>query len=573
MWKYSLGNRHIVILFWILLSIGGTAELIIDPYLVSRIMNSIQENGGVDSNNLSFLIWCLVGLVVNTVIFWMFHGPSRVMEMDNAFGVRRNYRMHFLKGILGLPLQWHTDNPSGQTNDRIEKGTTALYAFSEDTFEIIYAFTRLVVSYIVLMYFSFTAGALATVFIVISILITIKIDKILVVNYSRLSKAENATATTVLETISNITTVIMLRIEKHVLDGVINSVDRQKDLTHKTNRLGEFKWFLTSLMCSLMVLCVMSHYFWSQASSGKTVLYGTVFILYSYLSVMSQVFFKFTGMYSDVIKRRVRTENAELVSSDFVDKELDTETLPIGWREIEIRNLCFSYPDMGKGQLVDINLKLKRGQKVAFVGRSGSCKSTMLMIMRGLYEFQAGTILVDGVVCKNGFADFGDSVALSPQHPETFSGTILYNLTLGAEYTEEQVAKALYVACFDEFVESLPKKLDSVVKEKGVKLSGGEFQRLSIARGMLATTGKGIVLLDEPTSSLDALTERMVIERISREMDDRLMICVTHKTQLLDRFDLVVVFDKGRVVGQGKPADLFDNCPAFRRLVEFPEEP
>lgn len=572
MWKYSRGNRKIVILFWTLSSMAGMTALIIEPFFVSRIMNSIQEHNGVDSSNFYTLLGYLAGTVLVTIVFWLFHGPSRVMEMSNAFGVRRSYRDHFLRGILGLPMQWHTDHNSGETIDRVEKGTTALYSFSEDTFEIIDAFTRFIVSFVVLTCFSFTAGIIALFFIIISIIITVRIDRTLVANYALTSKAENATATTIFETLSNISTVITLRVEKLVHGGIMDSIDKQRALQDRTVRLNEFKWFLTSLMCSLTMFTVLAHYLWTKFSSGSAVLYGSVFLLHSYLSGMGHVFFRFTGTYSNLVRQRVRAANAEGIAKDFKEGELDTRVLPSNWQDIEIRGLNFAYPETDKQHLNDVCLRLQRGQKVAFVGHSGGGKSTMLKLMRGLYQPISGAIVLDGKDCAGGFQDFGDSVALLPQTPEIFNETIRYNLTLGAQYTDDQINMALRVSCLEDVVNRLPKGLESSIKEKGVNLSGGEVQRLAVARGLLASIGKGIVLLDEPTSSLDALNERMVFDRLVREMGGRLIVCATHKLQILDRFDVVVVFDGGRVVGMGTPAELLENCPAYKRLVESPEE-
>jgi ABC-type multidrug transport system fused ATPase/permease subunit len=546
--------------------------MILEPYFVSQIMNSIQQHNGVDSTNLNHLLSYLGGMVAVTLLFWSFHGPARVMETNNAFRVRRSYRDHFLKGILGLPMQWHNDHNSGETVDRVDKGTTALYSFSEDTFEIIYTFTRLIISYVVLTYFSFTAGLIALFYIAISVLITIKIDKTLIVNYAELSKAENATATNVFETLKNITTVIILRVEKHVHGSIMKSIDDQTSLTDSTNRLNELKWFFTSLMCSLMTFSVLGHYFWSKASTGSTVLYGSVFLLYSYLEGMGQIFFRFTGTYSNLVKQRVRAANADGITTDFRKGELDTRVLPIDWQEIEIRGLSFAYPETDKQHLIGVDLKLKRGQKVAFVGYSGSGKSTTLKLMRGLHQPDAGTVVLDGKICPDKFLDFGDSVALMPQTPEIFDQTIRYNLTLGAEYTEEQIAMAIHVSCLKDVINRFPKGIETSVKERGVKLSIGEVQRLAIARGLLASIGKGIVLLDEPTSSLDAWTENIVLNRLLAKMDNRLVVCVTHKLQVLDRFDVVIMFEHGQVVGMGTTAELLENCPAYKRLIESPEE-
>lgn len=546
-------------------TLASVVSLVSRPYVMSKVMNIVQTEG-IHPNNLPRLMWLLVGVFMCTVAFWILHGPARVMEQNNAFLLRLNYRKFFLWGVTHLPMQWHSDHHSGDTIDRIEKGTGALYLFASDSYELLYTFVKLIVCYGVLTYFNPTAGLIALFFIVISAMITIKIDSILVKNYTILARGENAASKGVFDMLSNITTVIILRVEKHVFDAVISKIRAQTELTSQTNRLAEFKWFLTSLCCAGMSVSVLASYMYTQSKSSIPVLIGSVYLLLAYLDNVDEVFYRFTSFYSNIVKWRVRANNAEELAVDFSPHDFDSDKLPDDWQNIDIRGLSFAYQGSGVDQLNNINLQLHRGSKVALIGVSGGGKTTLLKVIRNLYEPRSGEVRVDGRLCQNWFGDFSESVALLPQNPEIFDATVLHNITLGADYPMELIQQAMKVACFDEVLPNLPRGLESLVNEKGVNLSGGQNQRLALIRGILASGDKPVVLLDEPTSSLDMVTEHKVFERLFKLFEGKLIISTLHRLHLLPLFNHIVLFDDGRIIAQGSLEHLLKTCPQFQYM-------
>ena len=153
--------------------------------------------------------------------------------------------------------------------------------------------------------------------------------------------------------------------------------------------------------------------------------------------------------------------------------------------------------------LADISFEIKKGEFVAIMGPSGSGKSTMLSLLRGLVKPESGEVSIDGKLTKQGFEMIKHTVTLIPQDPEIFNNTIEYNITMNIPTENKDLKKAIEMSQFREVVERLPNKLQTNVLEKGVSLSGGEKQRLALARGLLAAKDSDIVLLDEPTSSVE----------------------------------------------------------------------
>jgi ABC-type multidrug transport system fused ATPase/permease subunit len=200
------------------------------------------------------------------------------------------------------------------------------------------------------------------------------------------------------------------------------------------------------------------------------------------------------------------------------------------------------------------------------VGRSGSGKTTLLKIMRDLHTPQELRLTVDGVPSEEGFAGIARAITLVPQSPEIFATTVGNNITLGAEYDDETVNRFLDMACFTEVVAHLPKGLASSINERGVNLSGGQMQRLALTRGLLACETKDIVLLDEPTSSLDSTTEMAVYRRIFDGFAGKTIISSVHRLHLLRLFDRVCFFEEGRIIATGSLDELLAECPAFQAL-------
>lgn len=566
-WRYSEGNRKKIVGFWFMFTMAQLTELFFQPLVWAAIMNVVQEEG-VTQASIRKLFFLLTLTLASTLAFWSFHGPGRVMEQINAFKARMNYRKYLLKGIMTLPMEWHVDHHSGDTIDKIEKGTSGLYSFSEDSFLVIYSIVNLIGSYLILVYFSPPSAYIVLVMLLLSAWITIRFDRVLIGQYKELNRAENQISESVFDAISNITTVIILRVEKLVFRAIVNKVEKPLALFQRNVKISETKWFLTNVCSTIMTIIVMMVYFWQNMGTAQGILVGNLYLLINYLREIGDVFFKFTSMYSDIVKNRARIMNSEELSEDFKAENFTNHVLPEVWQRIEMQNLNFSYPDDGNGELHldNVSLSLVRGKRVAFVGESGSGKTTFLKVMRDLYHPQSLELMVDEQQIPDGFGGIARAISLVPQNPEIFATTILENITLGADYDLEFVRRFTDMACFTDVVEGLPRKFDSSIKEKGVNLSGGQQQRLALARGLLACHDKDIVLLDEPTSSLDTATEMKVYRNIFREFRGKTIISSVHRLHLLPLFHEIYLFSGGRIIAFGNLNHLLMHSPEFQEL-------
>lgn len=568
-WNYSEGNRARVVLFWAMFIIAELVSLIFQPLVSAKMMNVVQQDG-ITSASIGTLFYWLALLLAIEIVFWAFHGPARVLERANAFEARANYRGFLLRGVITLPMEWHAEHHSGNTIDKIEKGTGALFQFAEDSFEVIYAIVRLVGSYAVLIYFSRPAAYLVLGMMCVTVWVTMRFDAILIGQYKELNASENEIQESVFDSISNIATVIILRVERLIFRAIMHKVEKPAELFLRNARLNEWKWFLTSICCKVTIVIVLAVYFYQHLGTKEGILIGTLYLLIQYLNKMGDLFFRFTEMYGTIVQRRAKVANAEILSEDFREESLAGHVLPAQWQTLEIQDLSFSYDGAlaDRPQLDGISLTLRRGWRYAVIGESGGGKTTFLHVLRDIYHPHRLTLTVDGQVVAEGFSGISRAIGYAPQNPELFADTIWKNITMGAEYDESLVRKYTDMAMFTPVVEALPNKFDSSINEKGVNLSGGQRQRLALARALAACEDeeKAILLFDEPTSSLDSQTEMKVCENIFRGFPGRTMIFSLHRLHLLAKFDWIYLFAGGRITAAGTFDQLLNDCDTFKKM-------
>jgi ABC-type multidrug transport system fused ATPase/permease subunit len=186
-----------------------------------------------------------------------------------------------------------------------------------------------------------------------------------------------------------------------------------------------------------------------------------------------------------------------------------------------------------------------------------------MSLLRGLYNPGEGsTLSVDGYTYP--FDTINESCTLFPQEPEIFENTIAYNITLGLPCAEDEMRKVCEIAHFNEVIQQMPDGLLTNITEKGVNLSGGQKQRLALARGILAAKDSQVILLDEPTSSIDPKTESRIYERLFSAFSDKVVVSSIHRLHLLDQFDYIYILEKGKVIDEGSFDHLLECSEVFK---------
>ena len=219
--------------------------------------------------------------------------------------------------------------------------------------------------------------------------------------------------------------------------------------------------------------------------------------------------------------------------------------------KIEFKNVSFTYPDTTKGSLDRINFVSQPGEKVGIIGRNGSGKTTLQKIILGLYAPTEGSVLIDGIdINQIDPADLRRNIGYVPQDVVLFKGTVRENIVQKAPYVDDmQIIKAAKVSGVDEYVNAHPLGFDMPVFERGDGISGGQRQSIAVARAFLLDSP--IILLDEPTNSLDNTVESKLKANLKVNTVNKTMILVTHRTSMLDLVDRLIVMDNGKILLDG----------------------
>jgi subfamily B ATP-binding cassette protein MsbA len=247
-----------------------------------------------------------------------------------------------------------------------------------------------------------------------------------------------------------------------------------------------------------------------------------------------------------------------------VEPSTGTKKIPRIKGDVEYRNVSFSYQTRDN-VLNGINLNIKAGSTVAFVGRTGSGKSTLVNLLPRFYELEQGAVLMDGHDIRDyDLHSLREQIALVSQDVVLFDDTIRNNIAFGKLASAEAIERAARAAHVLEFASQLPQGMETTVGERGVLLSGGQKQRISIARALLKDAP--VLILDEATSALDTESERVIQAALEDLMQNRTTLVIAHRLSTIENADCIVVMDGGRIVEQGTHAELIAANGAYAAL-------
>lgn len=552
-WKHSLKEHKT---FLIVYAMQAMATLLnaADPILLGWFIGKIQSDYMNVKNHA--LIFSLL-YFIKKLVEWALHGPARLMERKLAFSISNDFLMEKYHQVLHLPIKWHEEHHSGETINRIKKAYDALRSFFESGFRYLNAFSKFLFSVVAMIYFSPLFGLIGIILGVLAIIIILKFEKSYLNTIEQVNKKEHVVAATLFDSLSNIMTVITLRIEKSMEMGLFRRIQTILKPLTKHIIIDESKWFVLDIMITLIYIIISFGYISQNWVSGEIFYIGGFVTLMGFVSQFTSVFQDIAWHYTSIIQNYSYVKATENIEFSYFQAQdsFPYKAFPENWQLITISGLSFSYFDKSTEDcyshgLSVIQFHIKKGSKIAIVGVSGSGKSTLLSLLRGIrHPSSVVDINIDN--CKTEISTIHNTVTLIPQDPEIFENTIHYNLTLGLPFDVQEINSVCDCAKFSDVIENLPNGFQTDIREKGINLSGGQKQRLALARGLLAAKESEIILMDEPTSSIDRKTESEIYNQIFRTFISKTFIVSVHNLELLPKFDHIYIMHAGSIVDQG----------------------
>ncbi len=585
LWHFAAGARGKLVGALTCLLAAQVVMLAV-PYVSGRAINALQLRGVAGMQEAALWLGAVIAI---TLISWALHGPGRFLERAVALRLRQQMSGELIERLVRLPLSWHEAQHSGATAHRVQQSVNSMAGFAENQFTYLNSAVRLVGPIVALTLIQPLVGVTAVVGFVIIALTTVSFDRKMVRLAQQENDAERRYATTILDSLSNATTLFALRQARAVVALLQRRLLEVFEPVKRSIVINELKWFTVDIASRTFACVLVGLFAWlatrpsmvPSVTAGQirqTLLLGSVYMVWEYAQQTGGVVTAIAAQFQAFARLQVDYASADTirVAPETTHLEGNTQHTSVTWRLLEIRDLCFRHPASRQAELSlnHVELSLKAGRRYALIGASGSGKSTLLRVLAGLYVAESAQLRTEtfDAASAEEAAQFLRSVAtLIPQDAEVFEGTLADNLALCESLLGPpdagQYLQALKTAQATDFVEATPAGLESHITERGANWSGGQRSRIALARGVLAARGSQLILLDEPTASLDANTEARVYDSLFKYFGDACIVSSVHRINLLNRFDEILLMQAGVLIAQGTLSELRTTSPEFQQLM------
>jgi ATP-binding cassette, subfamily B, bacterial len=561
LWRFAAGKRHLLFVSTTLLTLAEVSRLAI-PWFAGQAINTIQQEGANGFGRAGALMLGVFGV---SLAAWALHGPGRFVERSIAVRVRETLSDALFRRLVALPLAWHEGNHSGETLHRVDRTTQALTSFAQNQFVYLQNVVSLVGPVVALTLLSWQTGLAATAGYALIGLVILRYDAAMMRLADEENRGERRYSAALVDFLGNVGTVLSLRLQQAAATLLGKRLVAVFEPLKRAIVVNEAKWASVDLANVALWCALVALYAYLSQRGTDNVLLGNVFMVYQYTQQAGGVIVSIAANYQQFARYQVDFASARPIW-EATPPAPRTASIP-AWTSIAVRDLEYVHA-RSRGSapaLASVDVDLRRGERIALVGPSGAGKSTLMRALAGLYAPDRVRYEVDGAP-RADLADLGAIATLIPQEAEVFEGTLRENLAFGEPVDDAVLERVIAVAGLGPLVASLPHGLDTTIAERGANFSGGQRQRIALARGLLAARGSSLVLLDEPTASLDPVSEGEVYAALARDRADACIVSSIHRLHLLPRFDRVILMADGAVSDAGALDDLLGRSPLMRAL-------
>lgn len=554
-------DRWRLIVSGILLFLCGLTG-IFTGYLNGAAVEAIT-NSNINLAIMYLIMYFFIGVLIGTIL----SGLANSMLLKIESKLTRKLGFNTYKKALNLPAIAFEEMSSGEIINRITNDADSLsFTFGK----MINMISSIVTALVILVYVFFNSwivGLILIIFLIILYFIIKKYTPLLKDAHKERKTTQDSFTSLANESIRGIREIKTLGIKEQLIINAKKSIDNifkvsKKEIDLETRFNIVISLLKEVLEVGVFIICIILLYY---KQITLTFFIAMTYYIYRYMWFI-ECLNDFTETYQKVSVSLDRV-NEILENQKFNDVVFGNTNINNMKGIIKFKDVSFSYPNEEK-VLDDFNLIIEPNKKIAIVGASGQGKSTLFNLITRLFDANAGTISIDDVnILDISEECLRKNVSIIRQEPFIFNRTILENFKIIDENIKlKDVKKYVKEAYLDEYIESLPKKYDTLLGEGGVNLSGGQKQRLAIAR-TLAKNSK-IILFDEATSALDNNSQEFIKKSIDNLVKNHTVVIVAHRLSTIIDADVIYVIDKGRVIASGTHNQLLTSCDYYKNLYK-----
>lgn len=554
-WSAIEGERAKFITFVLLFIFSYSTELLI-PWAIGYTIGIFVTHGftefayekGFQGISIYFALRLL------SIIL---HHLGRYLQNSVAYCAKMRSLNRIFTALINYHLNWHVSQHSGENLAKLNRSTLAVKnVIGQYSWQVLEGLVKVSIAACALFALDFWVAVNVAAMSVVTICLMLYFNGRMTRSIRVNNLFENKLNRICLDYLCNILTVKALALEKIARTYLAGQKDEGLAYSKTLSRYSELKWAAISIGYALVMASSLMIYFFSRRSGSAALDVAQVYVLISYLDKIFQSISSFTAYFTGIVESCTAYEDgSEITMQAPADQpEQRHSKLLHRWNSLVLSELNFSYIPGEQESLNTDCLHFKRGEKIALIGPSGCGKSTLLKVL-------GGALIPDKVSVDSDsrqridIQDIADIALLIPQDPQIFSETLLYNITMGEEIQNEKLLEIVSLCQLNQVVSKLADSWKTNLAQNGLNLSGGERQRIALARGLLRAGRKEIILLDEPTSSLDPRTEKELLKALFRQYPQHTIISSCHRWNLLPLFDSVIYLENGMIAQRGKPED------------------
>ena len=543
LWYFLEGERAGYI-FWNSINFLSHVNRLIIPFIIGLIINFFTTYTKGDELT-QFYIYCAI-ITISSIVTSLMRLVAKKKISGMAIHTRYLVRTKGFERLLNFSLKWHEKENTGNKIQRIDRG-------AEGFWQLIQLFNQRILLFI--LTFVGVLGVFAVlnlkfllffaIYIGIFVLIEFYYGKKLYLITEEKNKSIESASGTYFEGASNILSIK----SSGASDSLVNKIAKKEEISRlfllKARDIRNTKAKVLNIEMALGIgifLLLLGNGIITGLMSV-----GFIATAFVYFNQISGSFWQVSIIFSELIEIKSSVKRAMPIFRTKEDKYFGNDNFDNKWNKISFKNVSFSYSD--KINLKNISLNINKGNKIGVVGDSGSGKSTLSKLLLGLYKINKGKIEVDNLdYYKISHDNILKTISPVMQETELFNSTLLENITMLKNLDKNLFKKAIDISQLEPVIKKLPKGVKTLLGEKGYKLSGGEKQRIGIARAIYKNSD--VLILDEATSALDSKTE-LKIQKGIESLKNKTILIIAHRLSTLKNVDQIIVFDKGNIIEQG----------------------